>query len=73
MKNNILILSFACITLSFGQTYMAGDIISSTHQNTAFDVCYGDYPSDEFHFGDLNGAINGGSHYITFVDMAATW
>jgi len=73
MKNNIFILSFAFFTLAFGQTYMAGDIISSTHQNTAFDVCYGDYSSDEFHFGDLNGAINGGSHYITFVDMAATW
>lgn len=56
------------------QTYDIGDIISTTHQNQSFDVCYGDYFSNNFHFSDLNGAINeSGTYYITFVDMAATW
>ena len=40
------------------QTYDIGDIISTTHQNQSFDVCYGDYFSNNFHFSDLNGAIN---------------
>ena len=50
------------------QTYDIGDIISTTHQNQSFDVCYGDYFSNNFHFSDLNGAINeSGTYYITFV------
>ena len=41
--------------------------------NTEFDVCYGDYESNTFKFADLNGELNGGQYYITFIDMAATW
>ena len=53
--------------------YDVGDVMSITDQNTEFDVCYGDYESNTFSFADLNGELNGGHYYITFVDMAATW
>ena len=61
------------ISFTFAQTYCAGDQISSTHQNTAFEVCYGEYESDVMHLSDFNGATNGGHYYISFIDMAATW
>lgn len=70
------ILFTAVITLGLGvsQTYDVGDVMSTSHQNEGFDVCYGDYPSNTFRFGDLNGATNeSGMYYISFVDMAATW
>ncbi len=73
MKNIILSVLFI-FSLGVAQTYDVGDIISSTHQNQSFDVCYGDYFSNNFRFGDLNGATNeSGTYYISFVDMAATW
>ena len=53
--------------------YDVGDVMSISDQNTEFDVCYGDYESNTFKFADLNGELNGGQYYITFVDMAATW
>ncbi len=71
MKHLFIILSTFAMT--FAQVYDIGDTISETHQNVAFDVCYGDYGSDTFHFADLNGALNGGNYFITFVDMSATW
>ncbi len=71
MKKMLVIL-FA-LSFVFTQTYMAGDVISETHQNQVFDICYGDYGSEQFSFADLNGAVNGGSYYIIFIDMAATW
>ena len=53
--------------------YDVGETMSLTDQNVEFDVCYGDYESNTFSFADLNGDLNGGQYYITFVDMAATW
>ena len=53
--------------------YDVGDVMSISDQNVEFDVCYGDYESNTFSFADLNGELNGGHYYITFVDMAATW
>ncbi len=58
---------------SFAQVYDIGETMSESHQNTSFDVCYGDFGSDTFHFADLNGDVNGGHYYITFVDISATW
>ena len=53
--------------------YDVGDMMSISDQNTEFEACYGDYESNTFKFADLNGELNGGHYYITFVDMAATW
>ena len=72
MKNIILTI---CLILTFiqAQTYNTGDVMSTSHQNQSFDVCYGDYNST-FSFSDLNGALNSdGKYWISFIDMAATW
>ena len=63
------------LTFLTAQVYDVGDTMSENHQNQAFEVCYGEneYGSDTFHLADLNGATNGGTYRITFVDMAATW
>ncbi|MFQ6611129.1 MAG: hypothetical protein ACE5D7_10095 [Fidelibacterota bacterium] len=71
MKTIFTILIF--LSLTFAQVYDIGDTMSETHQNISFDVCYGDFGADTFHFADLNGALNGGDYFITFVDMSATW
>jgi len=71
MRMLISLLLIGSLVLS--QTYEAGDIISETHQNQVFDICYGDYPTDDFRLSDLNGALNGGDYYIILLDMATTW
>ncbi len=67
------VLYTAFMAVAFSQTYNIGDVIDLEDQNTAFDVCYGDYPSDQIRLADFNGALNGGHYYITILDMSATW
>ncbi len=72
MKKITLIFSLILMFVQ-AQTYNIGDVMSSSHQNESFDVCYGDYNSI-FKFSDLNGAVNeNGTYWISFIDMAATW
>ena len=58
------------------QTYCAGDIINSTHQNQNHEVCaaFEDYNvGDAFRLSDYNGELNGGDYNIIFIDMSASW
>ena len=58
------------------QTYCAGDQISIAHQNTPMVVgaAYDGYEiGDDFKLADWNGALNGGSYHIIFIDMSASW
>jgi hypothetical protein len=72
MKKIILIFGLL-FTITQAQTYDTGDVMSTSHQNQIFDVCYGDY-NPTFKFSDLNGALNDdGTYWISFIDMAATW
>lgn len=69
----IFILLCIVFTMVQAQTYDIGDVMSTSHQNQSFDVCYGDYNST-FSFSDLNGALNSdGKYWVSFIDMAATW
>jgi len=54
------------ISFSFSSYYAIGDTIEEVHQNTSFDVCYGNYPSEQFQLGDLRGKI------IVF-GLSASW
>ncbi len=54
------------ISFSFSSYYAIGDTVEDIHQNTAFDVCYGDYPSDQFQLADVRGKI------IVF-GLSASW
>ena len=50
-----------------------GETVSDSHQNLGFDICFGDYPSDQFRLADLNGDLNGGDYQVMFINMAASW
>ena len=72
---NIVGLFLFLSTFAFSQ-YCAGDQISISDQNIEHVVGagYGDYEvGDTFKLADLNGDLNGGNYYITFIDMSASW
>ena len=74
MKNIIILLfTLSCIN---AQTYCAGDQISISHQNQEHLVGagYDGYSEgDMFKLADYNGALNGGSYHVIFLDMSASW
>ncbi len=53
--------------MAYPQIYGIGDQVSMEHQNTAFEVCYGDYPNDSLKLADFNGGLNSGNYVITFI------
>ena len=53
--------------IAYPQIYGIGDQVSMSHQNMAFEVCYGDYPNNSLKLADLNGDLNGGNYVITFI------
>jgi hypothetical protein len=64
---------FSPIINSSRSYYEIGDQISIYHQNTSYEVCYGDYPSESLSLSDFNGETNGGNYNVTFMIMSATW
>jgi hypothetical protein len=53
-------------SISFASYYAIGDTISYEHQSEAFDVCYGEYPSDQLQLADFNGKIS-------IFGLSASW
>ena len=71
---NIIRLGLITSLISFGfSAYSVGQTVSSTDQNTNFDVCFGEYESNTLSLADFNGALNGGSYKVIHIDMAASW
>tara|TARA_B100000214_G_C23689766_1_gene500289 strand:+ start:190 stop:414 length:225 start_codon:yes stop_codon:yes gene_type:complete len=71
-----LLLFFSFFTLTFSQTYCAGDQISFEHQELVHTVGAGtdEYSiGDQFRLADWNGDLNGGNYHIIFIDMSASW
>lgn len=73
MKFIKTILITLMFTFSFSAIYDVGETVSDSHQNLGFDICFGDYPSDQFRLADLNGDLNGGDYQVMFINMAASW
>jgi len=76
MKRLLIIIISICTSFVIGQTYCAGDQISSSDLNTQYEVCYGsgDYETgDSWSLADYDGSQNGGNYHIIFMDMSATW
>ena len=74
--NKYLLIILSLFTVSYTQTYCAGDQISLIHQNQSQAVCAGteEYNAgDEFKLADWNGDLNGGNYHIIFIDMGASW
>jgi hypothetical protein len=76
MKRLLIITISIFTSFVIGQTYCAGDQISSSDLNTQYEVCYGsgDYETgDSWSLSDYDGSQNGGNYHIIFMDMSATW
>jgi len=42
----------------FSSYYAIGDTVTINHQNQEFDICYGDYPYEQFELSHFNGKIS---------------
>ena len=64
------------ISLSFA-VYNVGQTVSISDQQQNLTVCNGIEPNEEtdgnMSLYDYNGDYNGGSYYVTHIDMAASW
>ena len=74
LKRFLVIISF--ISLSFA-VYNVGQTVSISDQQQNLTVCNGIEPNEEtdgnMSLYDYNGDYNGGSYYVTHIDMAASW
>ena len=76
MKRLVIIMITICTSFIIGQTYCAGDQVSSIHQNLVHTVGAGteDYiAGSDFKLADWNGDLNGGNYHVIFIDMSASW
>ena len=73
----ILLLSSAMMVSMTFASYSVGQTISISHQQNPLEVCNGVEPNEEtdgeMSLYDYNGDVNGGSYYVTHIDMAASW
>ena len=60
------IITFIFCCCLFASYYAIGDTISYEHQSEPFDVCYGEYPSDQLQLSDFNGKIS-------IFGLSASW
>tara|TARA_S200000501_G_scaffold220307_1_gene206698 strand:+ start:573 stop:2060 length:1488 start_codon:yes stop_codon:yes gene_type:complete len=70
-KKNLIFLIIS--SFIFPAIYSVGDIVSLSHQNQPFDVCYGEHPEDNLKLVHFNGAENGGVYKVMLIDISATW
>jgi hypothetical protein len=65
------------ILFSFIFSYEVGDMITPSHQNTEYDICYGSQldPNNDgiFTFSEYNGDLNGGNYHVILLEMSASW
>ena len=48
--------------------YGVGDQISTDNQNLSFDVCYGDYPTEQLSLSDFADG-----NTVIWLNIAASW
>ena len=71
-----IIICIFMLSLTYSQTYCAGDQISISDQNQEHIVgaaMDGYEVGDSFRLADYNGDLNGGEYHIIFIDMSASW
>jgi hypothetical protein len=74
--NKYLLIIISLFSVSYAQTYCAGDQVSLSHQNAEHVVGAGteEYSDNGiFKLADWNGDLNGGQYHIVFIDMSASW
>ena len=61
-------LLFTAIVSILTAQYNVGDQISTDHQNLSFDVCYGDYETDQLSLLDFADG-----NTVIWINMSASW
>ncbi len=61
-----LLTTIVIISSSFCSYYAIGDTVIASHQNEAFDVCYGEYPNNQLSLSHFNGKIS-------IFGLSTTW
>ena len=56
------------LSTSLFAEYSVGDQISTDHQNLTFDVCYGDYATDQLSLADFADG-----NTVIWINMSASW
>ena len=56
------------LSTSLFADYSEGDQISIDHQNLAFDVCYGDYATNQLSLSDFADG-----NTVIWINMSASW
>jgi thiol-disulfide isomerase/thioredoxin len=72
IKQCIINITIICAVL-FSAEYDVGDIIDQDDQLQTFSICNGEFFNDELSLADLNGDLNGGHYFVTWIDISATW
>ena len=57
----------------FSAEYDVGDTIDLDDQNERFSICNGEFYNNDLSLADLNGDLNGGHYFVTWIDVSATW
>ena len=74
LKKLFIILSIFSLTFA---VYNVGQTVSISDQQQVLDICNGEEPNgetdEEMTMYDYNGAVNGGSYHVFFIDLSATW
>ena len=71
-----LLITIFLFSMSYTQTYCAGDQIDLSDQNAEHVVGAGteEYLDNSlFKLSDWNGDLNGGQYHVIFIDMSASW
>ena len=69
-----IIITLSFLTICFS-SYNVGDIISTSHLNQEFELCYSipGTSNNTMSLNDYNGNVNGGDYNVLVIDMSATW
>ena len=57
----------------FSAEYDVGDTVDLDDQDQRFTVCNGEHFGNDLSLADLNGDLNGGHYFVTWIDVSATW
>ena len=72
IKNILFIISITSAVL-FSAEYDVGDTVDLDDQDQRFTVCNGEHFNNDLSLADLNGDLNGGHYFVTWIDVSATW
>ncbi len=59
------------VNIALTQEYQTGDYFSSEDQQIPFEICANGNGQETLRLADYNYALNGGEHYVIWLDIFA--